>query len=372
MTRAAFLAAVVISLLLATASVSAGESACFEASSWPAADALFLNDDYWIGGDVASSVDLGNGRSLWLFGDSWVQPSGNRSRSHATMVRNSVAIQDGSNPSTATVEFFWHTGSDGKPSAVFAGKGDEWFWPGHGIRLGGRVFVFLNRLRPSTEGLGFESAGWNSFVIHNPGDDPDRWHIEMLETPPNSLGIMPGFAEVIEWNGFLYALGSADPDKTHAIYVARWPLEAASNGDLSEPEWWSGTDTGWSSDMAFEPKPIFGHGQTELGILQDQVSGLFIVAQTTGFGAADVALRFSSSLEGPWSAPQTVYEPPEKDRPNALIYAAKLHPHLDGADIVMTYANNSLEFGEHFSIPSIYYPRFVRLARCLTEGPGEH
>ena len=47
-----------------------------------------------------------------------------------------------------------------------------------------------------------------------------------------------------------------------------------------------------------------------------------------------------------------------------MIYSARAHPELTGADLVLTYDTNTFEFGEHLSDPLIYYPRFVRLARC--------
>jgi hypothetical protein len=42
---------------------------CFEASAWREADQIFRRDPHWVGADVASSVDLGGHRTLWLFGD---------------------------------------------------------------------------------------------------------------------------------------------------------------------------------------------------------------------------------------------------------------------------------------------------------------
>ena len=50
-----------------------------------------------------------------------------------------------------------------------------------------------------------------------------------------------------------------------------------------------------------------------------------------------------------------------------MIYSAKAHPELDGADLVVTYATNSASFGEHLSDPEIYYPRFVHLSRCASQ-----
>jgi hypothetical protein len=42
----------------------------FRAEPWPEADALFRGDAHWVGGDGCYSIDLGDGRVLWTFGDS--------------------------------------------------------------------------------------------------------------------------------------------------------------------------------------------------------------------------------------------------------------------------------------------------------------
>jgi hypothetical protein len=59
-----------------------------------------------------------------------------------------------------------------------------------------------------------------------------------------------------------------------------------------------------------------------------------------------------------------VYRPPEYYRPKVMIYAAKAHPELTGADLVLTYATNTFEFAEQLTDTLIYYPRFLRFARC--------
>jgi len=75
------------------------EIPCFESAAWREADDLFRGDGYWMGADVASTVDLGGDRILWLFGDTWIDPSGAGTRQGARMVSNSVAIQTDGAPS---------------------------------------------------------------------------------------------------------------------------------------------------------------------------------------------------------------------------------------------------------------------------------
>jgi hypothetical protein len=348
----------------------ASEPPCFAADAWPEADALFLGDDQWIGADGASSVDLGGGRTLWMFADSWVDVAGDGSRRSATLIRNSIAIQSGYDPVSADIDFYWGVGKEGEPAAFFPGSNDEWFWPGHGIRIDDSVVVFLNRMRSSDTGLGFESAGWNPALIHNPGDHPHQWRVQVFDVPTERLGITPGFAGATRWQDFVYALGSADPVKTHPVYAVRWPVDDVKQGRFDNPEWWTGPDTRWVSGANVVPTMLFDDGQSELGIAHDDVLDLFLVVQTIGFGAADIGLRSSAAIGGKWTSPLPVFRPKEFDRPNIMIYAAKLHPQLSGADMVLTYATNTFEFAEHFSDPGIYYPRFVRLTRCETGLPA--
>ncbi len=44
-------------------------SAVSSDSGW---NAVFDRTDGWTGADAAGSVDLGDGRTLWLFGDTWI------------------------------------------------------------------------------------------------------------------------------------------------------------------------------------------------------------------------------------------------------------------------------------------------------------
>ncbi len=335
---------------------------CFSAGSWPEADLLFRSSAHWLGADSAYSVDLGNDRSLWLFGDSWIDPDGEGNRSGGHLVRNTIGIQDGPDPSSASIDFHWSAGPDGVPSAFFAGEDDNWFWPGHGARVGDRLILFLNRMRSSTEGLGFESAGWAAVVVENPDDHPDSWSLRQLDTAGDALGIQLGFAGTLVWQEHLYAFGTPDPVKTHPLYVARWPLDQLEHQGLAKTEWWGGPAAGWIPEP-LQGAHLFDHGQSELTIHRDP-GGQFLATHTRGFGPAEIVLRSADRLTGPWSAPQTVFEPPERDRPNVMIYAGKAHPQLAGADLVLTYATNTFVFAEHFSDEDIYYPHFVRLNRC--------
>jgi hypothetical protein len=202
-------------------------------------------------------------------------------------------------------------------------------------------------------------------MVENPDEEPSEWRVRSLDTPPNSLGIIVGFAAVLRLDEHVYALGSLNPVKSHPIYSARWTVEDVRRGHLMKPEWWAGDRIGWVPDSSGTPRwPLFENGQSELSVHADPDTQRFLAVHTKGFGPADVMMRAAPSLTGPWTAPQMVYRPPEYRRPNVMIYAAKAHPHLTGADLVLTYARNTFEFAEHLTDSRTYYPRFVRLTHC--------
>jgi len=342
------------------------EVPCFEATAWREADQLFHRDPHWLGADVASTVDLGGGRILWLFGDTWIDPSGAGTRRGARMVSNSVAIQNGTDPTTAAMTFYWGRAADGRPDALFPDRGAESLWFGNGVRVGDHLLLFFARtLRGTGTGLGFEHVGWTAVMVENPDEEPPAWHVRSLETPANPLGILLGFAAVVQQGDHVYALGSQNPVKSHPIFAARWPAEEVRRGNLSQPEWWAGESQSWIPDSSQVQRwPLFENGRTELSIHKDQATGRYIAVQSQGFGPADVVMRAAPALTGPWSAPQLLYRPSEYYRPNIMIYAAKAHSELTGGDLILTYATNTFEFDEALADSSVYFPRFVRLSRC--------
>ncbi|HZS37315.1 MAG TPA: DUF4185 domain-containing protein [Polyangia bacterium] len=328
--------------------------------AWPQADALFHADPDWLGGDGAWSIDLGGGRALWLFGDSFIATSPARVRSQSVMVHTSIAVETGADPTAATMKFAWG-GTAAAPASFFADPPGDWYWPAAGARLGAPVIVFLTHVTRSSGGgaFGFTNVGWNAALIADPDDPPAAWSVRYLDPPQNARSLFPG-AAVLSSGGQLYAYAVGEP--SHDLYLARWAADAAAAGDLSSPEWWCGA-AGWVAERDFSTAPaaVVRGAQTELSVSSDGRGG-FVMVHTVGFGAADLAYRTAPAVEGPWSEARAFYHPPEGAKPNAFVYAGKAHPELAGAPIVATYASNSFDFASLVNDPSLYYPRFVKFA----------
>ncbi len=117
--------AVGAALLLAGCAAPASDLLVGEA--WPEADALFHSEPRWLGSDATYGVELGGGRVLWLFGDSFITTSSAHVRSQSVLVRNSVTLQTGADPAHTAMAFAWGQDAAGKPSAFFtAPVADTW------------------------------------------------------------------------------------------------------------------------------------------------------------------------------------------------------------------------------------------------------
>lgn len=253
-----------------------------QAEPWPEADALFRANPKWLGSDDAYSIDLGNGRTLWLFGDTFISTSFLNTRRLSVMTRNSIGIQSGYEPSTASMKFYWRT-QKGNPRSFFPEDDEIWFWPGHGIALGGKLFIFLMATRSTAEGIGFEHVGWRAVSVSNPEQPPSEWFLKWLDTPQNPFGLIVS-GSVIRLEEYVYTFSVQEPD--HTIHLVRWPVAQLMNEDLSQPQRWAGEEKGWviQPDLLEKPQALFSEGHNEFTVHHEPLLDQFLEIQTVGFG----------------------------------------------------------------------------------------
>ncbi len=331
--------------------------------AWPEADALFHRDPRWLGADCAYSVDLGAGRVLWLFGDTFVSTASPPRRRGAKMPRNTVAIQQGYDPAQAKIQFYWRT-VESAPASFFPDRSDTWYWPGHGVRLDAELLLFFMKVQKVEGGLGFAVTGWAAVAIDNPEDTPDRWHLRWLPVPDNAQHAIIGAASVARRGEWVEAYSPVEPSPRHDAHLVRWPVAALRRHDLSAPEWWNGSAQRWTPQREIDGTltPLFTDAQTEFTVHYEPRQQRYIAVQTRGFGGADLAVRFAPATTGPWSDLQPIHRPAEATRPRIMIYAGKAHPQLigPGADLVLTYATNT-DWELCLDDLALYYPRFLKV-----------
>lgn len=328
------------------------------AERWSEADALFEGDARWLGADAAFSVDLGDDRTLWLFGDTFVGLTDDSDRSDSRMVRNTVGVQTGRDPTASTMEFAWRE-AGGEPASFFPESGDEWIWPGQGIRRAEGLTLFVSRVGPSDEGLGFRAAGWTAYRVAEPDLPPLQWDVQELAVPETDFDLVGGVAAA-EVDGQVLAWCVNEPN-SHDLFLMRWTSDDFAAGELTRPQWWS--DGGWVDHEALSGRPttVIAAAATEFSMSPQPGGDGWLQVQTLGFGSTTIGVRTAEQPQGPWSSATDVFRPPESDRDDAFVYAGKGHPELEGADLVVTYAANAWDFWDLVADPTLYYPRFVKL-----------
>jgi hypothetical protein len=105
---------------------------------------------------------------------------------------------------------------------------------------------------------------------------------------------------------------------------------------------------------------LFSEGHNEFTVHYEPLLEQYLEIQTIGFGKSDLGYRVSDSPAGTWAPIERFYRPEEYEIPDILIYAAKAHPHLEGASLVLTYATNIVGYGQLVARDDLYYPRFLR------------
>ncbi len=79
------------------------------------AEELFRRDPRWLGADAALSIPLADGRTVWLFGDTFIAKSSAHVRSESEMVRNT-------GPWSSPIVVYRPPESDGPRPFVYAAK----------------------------------------------------------------------------------------------------------------------------------------------------------------------------------------------------------------------------------------------------------
>ncbi|MCX2983307.1 hypothetical protein EYC98_20795 [Halieaceae bacterium IMCC14734] len=341
----------------------------------------------WKGADVANSLALGDGRILWVFGDTlYAEPGSNRCnrfKGFNISVHNSMSVQYGSDPTTAEIKHFWGW-RDGRPSSFFEPtKSDgSWFWMGSTALVEGHVLVFLMQARAleysstagdTCAGLNFEIIGWQARMAKLNEQEPADWNWREMQLPVdnNWHNILAGSSSILVRDGHLYAYAGGPGELIgNRVYLARWPLAKVLQYDLSEPQWH--TDRSWQYQDALAakyPSPIVIDGNNEVDISPIPWSGsghTWLFLQSAYGYQSPLCYRTGKSLTqfGPC---QIFYSPPELERyPSSplLVYALKLHPELSGQEgdsLIGTYMVNSCRLEDIQEKCDLYYPQFLQL-----------
>ena len=352
-------------LLLVAINILAGEA--LPGRSAPELDALFQRTNGWSGADAAYSIPLSTSVTLWLFGDTFIGEIANGHRTNAVMINNTLGLQRGTN----RPQFFHGTTPEGKPAAFFQpAEGRGYFWPMHGVRTKQGLWLFLHQIENLKTGgpFGFRAVGCWLASVGNPDVPPERWRVAQSKVPFTEIapeGALLFGGGVMRAGKWVYFGGTDSRPETKkrfghgGLVLAR--ASASRVGDFKQ--WRFLADGKWQKDFK-RVTPVFADVASEFSLSYLAGSKQYAAVYMAGGIFGTIHVRFAPATEGPWSEPRPVFRCPELDWPaKAFCYSAKAHPEMATSpnELVITYAANSWEFGQLFSEPRLYWPRFVRV-----------
>jgi hypothetical protein len=335
----------------------------------PQYDLLFSNEKGWTGADGAYSVALNQDTTAWFFGDTWIGQVKNGRHVNATLINNSVAIQQGKNPATATIDFYYGHAADGGPAALFQpADGRGWFWVFDAVRTQKGLYVFLIQTERTNGDAIFDFKVVGTWLGHvdNLADEPSNWRIGQTRIPwtefSTSGTILWGSA-VLKVDDFLFIYGTMEEGsgavRPKHMILARVPLSMLA--DFSR--WQFYARGGWVSDFK-QASRLLENVPNEYSVTY--LAGLkqYALVYSEDGLSKNILARLSAEPHGPWGEAIPLYQCPEARWDDSIFcYAAKAHEILsrDPHELVITYIANSVDFDKMANDARLYRPRFLRV-----------
>lgn len=305
----------------------------------------------WTGGDGVYSVPLSDGRSIFIFGDTYLgEVNADNSRLNSTpAVKNSLVIWD-----NGKIETIIGKGAE-KPQPYFQTSDPDstWFWPGHGYEHNGMLTFFLTQFKASGTGVfGFEWVGTGIAKVKTKDLGKVEPEIRKWE---HGTDIHFGMATLIE-NAEVYVFGV----KAFRVYVAKAKL-----GTSEHWQYWDGQQ--WSSNSS-EAQALEGIYTSEQFSVFKHKNQYIILSQGAMLGKEIFAYSSENMLEG-WSKPIEIYLTTEPDTDSTLMtYNALAHPQFTRNDsLLISYCVNSTDFLSIYKDVNRYRPRFIRVPDAVIE-----
>ena len=306
------------------------------------------------GGDGAISIDLKDGRSLFLWGDSFIGKTKNNKRdsSNPLIVGNIHTTLDNSTSityfkgDTQTPKPFFET----KPIANYP----TFLWPAHGFVNNNILHLFYHITIKTGKGAwDFEWVGIEYFRV-NPANFNILSQQRITANEVNDIHL--GFGFLVEDNE-VYLYGTKMNNHLGELYVAKTSL---INDNLSNFQFFDGER--WTPN-AKQAKPMKGLdiGISEQFSIFKYQNQYILVSQERGIGTDKIFTFTTNQPNGIWKNKKLIYTTPESRLNKDLYtYNAMAHPqYINKNQLLISYCVNTHTFTNLYNDVSIYRPRFL-------------
>lgn len=306
-----------------------------------------MNGPGWVAGDSTYSVALPDGRTLWLYSDSFIGSLTRKGEPQpgTTMVHNALVVEspDGTSQTLTGTK-------DGKSSAFFPDVDDQaYYWVQDASVQGKELVVFLSR----TEGSGM-SFRWTGTAVARVAL-PALTIIDIQ--PAATVKKIAWGAAIMETDEATFVYGIEDLEADKHLHLAKVPPGALT--DRSQWEYHSAD--GWTKDPQ-QSQRITDGVANELSVQPYDDGFLMVTSDTREPFSPEVVAYTACAPTGPWGEPSVLYTTPETGEGEHFTYNAHAHPGLPGVpegELLISYNVNTFDGDELFATPSIYRPRFI-------------
>lgn len=324
---------------------------------------LFARDCCGVtGADGEYSVLLPDGRTVWIFGDSFlgtVKPDRSREKRTPWFIRNSMAVQEGDSlRSFYNVIDGWESSlviPPGAPKGKLFSEDTLWYWPGDGFIENGKLKVFMSQFNQAVKGdWGFrwQSANIATFSL------PDI-KLEKIDhfSYPGTNEIHWGHAVCDGDKKFTYIYGAEDKSKN--LYVARAP-----KGDITAP-WEFFTGKEWMKDSKLAGPMLAIQGSEQFSVFKIKNKYVLLV-QEGGFMSGEICSYYSDSPYTGWKNRKVLCHTQLPDdvvsTKNLFAYNSLAHPQfIENGELLISSCINSFVVEDVFLDASKYRPVFQRV-----------
>jgi Domain of unknown function (DUF4185) len=288
-----------------------------EAQPLPKLNALFEQKQGWIGADGVYSVALNAQRRLWLFSDTWVGSVRDGKRFDATIVNNSVAVQDGLGDATKLRFFFRHNADEKNAALITPADGRGWFWLQAGFYGNKKLYLLLMQVEKTGEAgvFGFRQIGQTLGIVTNPDDAPTSWRVQQRKLPCTIFSAQRALtfgAAILQDDNYLYLYGTDEESKKRGkdryLIVARVPVSNVE--DFAAWRFYHGDR--WDTDYRV-PSRMVGNMASECSVSYLSLFKQYVLVYTEGGLSPRILARTAPSPTGPWSAGTVLYRCPEAE-----------------------------------------------------------
>lgn len=314
------------------------------------------------GGDGTYSVLLPDGRTVWIFGDTFlgtVKEDSTRDKMEPIYIRNSFVVQNGEELVTIT------SGTKKKRTTLISPpegislnipEDSVWYWPGDGLIEDGSLKLFVSKFHQFGEGMW--DFAWLGGAVAT-FSLPDLTQTDLDTIPSFKLnGIHFGHA-IIEDDVHTYIYGL----RKGKAYGAR-----AKKGEITGS--WQYYSSGNWIDEAEKATPVLDVTASEQFSVLYHKNSFYLISQLGELSPEVWAFKSDKPYGWQKENGKRIYSINLPfNNPNLFVYNALVHPQFidEQGRILLSYNTNSHRLQDHFDNAHIYKPRFVRIPLKILE-----